>query len=106
MVASLSDQPSCDHFRYLRLQSYDRFCPTLVNWPEIYYTVWLATSDQARRGVHQVGDVLFENGATNLSLEPEEISDGDSKPWVDDWKQSHSWLTAAHVYGLWTRKGD
>ncbi|GAB7337309.1 hypothetical protein MBLNU457_g2669t1 [Dothideomycetes sp. NU457] len=101
MVASLSANPHCQHFRHLRVEGIFPFFPTYVHWPEVWYDVWLASSDQARRRVHQVAIVLFENGATTLWLKPEEVSDGGSRPWTDDWKRHHLW---APRYGLWTRE--
>lgn len=103
MVASLSADPHCLHFRHLRVQAIHSVFPTYMHRPEVYYTVWLASSEQVRRRVHRFGRVLFENGTANLSLEPGEISDDGSKPWTDDWKRHHRW---APCYGLWSRKGD
>lgn len=73
MVASLSANPHCQHFRHLRV--------CRASTPSVPRR-WLGQrfftpsgSEQVRRGVHQVGEVLFENGSTNLCLGPE-ISDG------------------------------
>ena len=87
------------HLLTLNSRSYDR-CDRLG---QTYYIVWLAGSRQVGQGVHQVGNVLFEDTGNfvHLGLESEEVTDGDIRPWVHSWREHNMW---APFYGVWRKE--